>query len=155
MGQVSTHHRRLIDLLNSTRRSPFYAEDVRVRSQFGQHDYGTEVGPAYFKTDNILFAVPIEDETGYTPPEDRFLMVKKNPHPFRFAIGHYEIVGEIHLIEGGGANESLFGPFGKDKLFEVVTHAEIKRTGDNESVDLEDVIFVNKERIDYFVAHSN
>ena len=143
-GDVTTLHRRLVDALNSENAETFIAEDVSLETCLDAGHGGEAVCYASIDTSSILFAMPIEDATGYF--QDPLVSVKKRAERVVIGVGPYEISGNIHLFEGCKLRDLLSAMRNR---FVVLTEAAIRRTDDLGFEEEHEVVFVNRKRVDF------
>ncbi len=148
-GYVSTPHRRLLDLLNEEHHQSLPAEGLKIRSNSEEEEVGGESQYAYVNFPTILFAVPIDEPLYDLRPADPLVLVKKKPLRVRFALGPFTVVGNIQILENATLGPS-FLPAGD--RFAPVTGAVLSRDDDPQFSEEEQIIFVNKDRIEYLVT---
>ncbi|MBI4284040.1 MAG: hypothetical protein HY663_06185 [Chloroflexi bacterium] len=149
IGHVTTPHRRLVDLLNQEYRQSLLVEELSVFGRSEHNDVSDKCKYAYVKPPSILFAAPMDEAADTSRAVEQFLWVKKRQEQVRFALGPFVVVGNIHLLEDAKLSSSFLLA---GERFAAVTKALIKRDDDSEFVEQEDVILVNKDRIEYLVA---
>jgi len=148
-GYVTTPHRRLVDLLNKEHQQSLLVEGLSIRSNSHDEEVGEKSQYAYVNPSTILFAAPIDESADALRPADPLVWVRKRPQRTRFALGPFAVVGNIHLLQNAALGPS-FLPAGD--RFAAVTKAVLRRDDDPRFAAEEDVIFVNKDRIEYLVA---
>jgi hypothetical protein len=148
-GYVITPHRRLVDLLNKEHHQSLLVEGLSVQNHSPDHDVGDNSDCAYVNPSTILFATPVDESADAFRSKDPLVWVKKMPQRTRFALGPFAVVGNIHLLENATLSPSFLAAGDR---FAAVTKAVLRRDDDPRFTEEEDVIFVNKDRIEYLVA---
>jgi hypothetical protein len=150
-GRVQTNQRRLIDLLNAGALPAIVARDVSM-SNAPTHAVAEDTGEGQIAiaTDRILFAIPIEPESGVAvvAADARYWLIKKIPALAVLGVGPYEIRGHVHLPPGGADLLEGFLAAGLD--FFAVTDVSVQSLDGGVSLQ-ERVVVVNRRRVDYAI----
>ena len=147
-GYVTTPHRRFVDILNKEKHQSILVEELSAQSCFDSGDGGDKSDRAYLNPSSILFATPVEDSMR-TGERDPMVWVRKRPERTRFALGPFAVEGNIHLLENATLGPSFLAAGDR---FAPVTKAVLRRDDDPGFAEEEDVIFVNKDRVEYLIA---
>lgn len=148
-GWFITPHRRLVDLLNKEHYQSLLVEGLSVQSSSPDSNVGDTSEYAYVNPATILFATSTDEPAEALRPKDPMVWVKKRPERTRFALGPFTVVGDIHLLENATLGPSFLTAGDR---FTAVTKAVLSRDDDPRFTEEEDVIFVNKDRIEYLVT---
>lgn len=145
-GEVTTVHRRLIDVLNSEHAEILVAERASVQSCVDTSCSVTTLDCATINTSAILFAVPTEESKEAPAPRDPLAWVKKRPERALIGMGPYQITGNIYLPEGSQLTEAF--AVMRDRFF-AVGKGVISRPDDPGFGEEHDVVFVNRVRMEF------
>jgi len=146
-GEVTTTQRRLLDFLNMDHPQPILAEEASVQTQRDVVAGPTPTGDALVNAAAVIFAEPLEDSQEPLPPGDPLLLVRKTPERAKLVLGPYEITGDVYVAEGAGVFGALLG--GR-KRFVPVGKAVVRRIDEPCFLEEYPILFVNKDRIEYF-----
>jgi hypothetical protein len=145
-GEVTTTQRRLLDFLNMDDHQ-LLAEEASVRTQGDVVAGPMPVGDALVNATAVIFAEPLEDSQELPRPNDPLMFVPKTPKRAKLALGPYEITGDVYVTEGGTAMGVLLG--GRFR-FVPVGKAVVRRIDEPSFLEEHPILFVNRDRIEYF-----